>query len=82
MAKKNNGKLWSGDVKTKWHPPEGFFEQSADKIAEGLAKASDSLAQAMDRLNFYINRAGKNLSDERKATLEQAKKILDGLYGR
>jgi len=74
--------LWSGDVKTKWHPPEGFFEQSAEKIAEGLKAASDSLAQAMDRLNFYINRAGTNLSEERKATLEKAKKILDQLYGR
>jgi len=83
MAKKNNnGKKWSGQVKTKWQPPEGFFEQSAQQVAEGLKKASDSLAQAMDRLNFYINRAGKNLSDERKATLEEAKKILDQLYGR
>jgi len=72
--------LWSQEVKTKWHPPEGFFEQSAQDVAEGLKNASDSLAQAMDRLNFYINRAGDNLSPERKATLEKAKKILDSLY--
>ena len=28
---------------------------------------------AMSMLNFYINRAGKNLPDERRKTLEQAK---------
>ena len=79
MEKKN---LWSGDVETKWHPPEGFFEQSAEDIAKGLKAASDSLAQAMDRLNFYINRAGDKLSEAHKATLEKAKKILDELYGK
>lgn len=71
--------LWSGDVKTHWHPEEGFFEQPAEKIADGLKSASDGLAQAMDRLDFYINRAGVNLSDESKARLEKAKEILHGL---
>lgn len=71
---------WSGDVKTHWHPPEGFFEQSAEKIAEGLKSASDGLAQAMDRLDFYINRAGDNLSGEVKARLEKSKEILRGLF--
>jgi hypothetical protein len=72
--------LWSGDVKTHWHPEEGFFEQSSEKIAEGLKSASDGLAQAMYRLDFYINRAGTNLSAEAKAKLEKAKEILHGLY--
>lgn len=72
--------LWSGDVKTHWHPPEGFFEQSARQIAEGLKSASDSLAQAMERLNFYINRGGSKLSDEAKKRLEDAKNLLDDLY--
>ncbi|MEO8666232.1 MAG: DUF3175 domain-containing protein [Ignavibacteria bacterium] len=72
--------LWSGDVKTHWHPEEGFFELSPEKIAEGLKSASDGLAQAMDRLDFYINRAGSNLSGEAKARLEKAKEILQGLF--
>lgn len=72
--------LWSVDVKTHWHPEEGFFGQSSEKIAEGLKSASDSLAQAMDRLDFYINRAGSNLSGEDKEKLENAKKILHKLY--
>ena len=55
---------WSADVVTKWEPPEGFFKQSAEKIASGLKTASDDLKTAMGRLNFYINRAGKKMSDE------------------
>jgi Protein of unknown function (DUF3175) len=73
-------KLWSKDVETKWHPPEGFFARSAEEIAEGLKVASDGLAQAMDRLDFYINRGGANLSTEDRQRLERAKTILHGLY--
>lgn len=72
--------LWSGDVKTHWHPEEGFFEQPSEKIAEGLKSASDGFAQAMDRLDFYINRAGVNLPEEAKTRLEKAKEILHSLY--
>lgn len=78
MAEEKN--LWSGDVKTHWHPPEGFFEQSSEKIADGLKSASDGLAQAMDRLDFYINRAGSNLSSDAKSRLEKVKEILHRLY--
>jgi len=73
--------LWSQDVKTKWHPPEGFFERSPEEIAAGLQEASDSEPQAMDRLDFYINRAGTNLSPERKAELEKVKPLLRELFG-
>jgi len=72
--------LWSGEVKPHWHPEEGFFEQTPEKIAEGLKSASDGLQQAMDRLNFYINRAGSNLSNEVKDRLEKAKQVLHNLY--
>ena len=34
----------------------------------------------MSMLNFYINRAGKNLSASRKRTLEKAKDELRGLF--
>jgi hypothetical protein len=71
---------WSADVVTKWEPPEGFFKQSAEKIASGLKTASDDLKTAMGRLNFYINRAGKKLSDEDKSKLESAKKKLSKMY--
>lgn len=67
---------WSAQVQTKWKPPEGFFKQSASKIASGLLSASSDKKQAMGRLNFYINRAGKNLSADDRARLEAAKKKL------
>jgi len=70
--------MWSGEVKTKWHPPEGFFKQSAGKIASGLKSASKDLKQAMSRLNFYINRAGANLTDADIEKLNAAKKKLQG----
>jgi Protein of unknown function (DUF3175) len=72
--------LWSKDVETKWHPPAGFFARSPEEIAEGLRAASDGLSQAMDRMDFYINRSGSNLSPEDRERLESAKSILHGLY--
>jgi hypothetical protein len=66
-------KRWSADVETKWSPPEGFFKQSASKIATGLMAASKNRGQAMSRLNFYINRAGENLSADDRKRLDSAK---------
>jgi hypothetical protein len=76
----NEKKMWSAKVETEWHPKEGFFSQSAEKIASGLKRASTDLKQAMSRLNFYKNRAGKNLSAEDKARLDTAKEKLHALY--
>ncbi len=78
LAKKY--KKWSGDVETKWTPQEDFFTQSAAKIASGLKSNSKNLKQAMSRLNFYVNRAGKNLSVQEKRRLELAKTKLRSLY--
>jgi len=36
----------------------------------------------MSMLNFYINRAGKNLSEDRKKILEQAKIELRRVFNR
>jgi hypothetical protein len=72
--------MWSGDVKSKWTPPEGFFTRSAEKIASGLKRSSENLKQAMARLNFYRNRSGKNLSAEDKARLKNAAEKLRNLY--
>jgi len=73
-------KKWSAKVKTDSTKPEpGLFKKSAKAIAEGLAKKSVSPkgpGQGMQMLSFYENRGGKNLSAERKKTLENAKKIL------
>jgi len=37
---------------------------------------------AMSMLNFYINRAGKNLSQKQKRVLERAKSELRDAFGR
>ncbi len=70
--------FWSEQVKPKWHPEKGFFTHSAEDIAKGLKENSDSLRQAMDLLDFYINRAGDKLEDPEK--FEKAKQILHNLY--
>ncbi|HEY5331358.1 MAG TPA: DUF3175 domain-containing protein [Acidobacteriaceae bacterium] len=73
-------KRWSAKVKTdSTKPGPGLFKKSAKAIAEGLAKKSVSPkgpGQALQMLSFYENRGGKNLSPERKKTLENAKDIL------
>lgn len=60
-----------------------FASGSAQEIAESvLAVARDEGAgdsverRAMEKLTFYENRAGRNLSDERRAVLEDAKSIV------
>jgi tRNA(adenine34) deaminase len=71
---------WSAKVKTdSTKPAPGLFKKSAKEIAEGLAKKSvspEGPGQGMRMLSFYENRAGKNLSSERKQTLEHAKDLL------
>jgi len=36
----------------------------------------------MSMLNFYINRAGKNLPEKRRRVLEKAKDELRDIFGR
>jgi tRNA(adenine34) deaminase len=73
-------KTWSAKVDTdSTHPEEGLFNKSASAIAKALASKKVSPkgpASGMRMLNFYINRAGKNLSSERHAELEKAKTLL------
>jgi tRNA(Arg) A34 adenosine deaminase TadA len=73
-------KKWSAKVTTdSTHPDEGLFNQNASAIAKALASKKVSPkgpASGMRMLNFYINRAGKNLSASRKAELKKAKTQL------
>lgn len=76
-----SSKDWSDDVDTKWTPPEGLFENgTSTDIAKAEKKGHKDLKSAMASLNYYINRAGKNLSNERKKVLEDAKDELRNLY--
>jgi len=63
------------DVKTSWHPKKGLFASDDPKeIVDYLMKNSKDQAQAMQRLCFYMNRAGDNLSN--KTVLNKAKQLL------
>jgi tRNA(adenine34) deaminase len=79
-AKKTAPKKWSAKVTTdSTHPEEGLFNKSAATIARSLASKKVSPkgpASGMRMLNFYINRAGKNLPQSRKDELQKAKKLL------
>lgn len=79
-------KRWSAKVNTdSTKPGPGLFKKSAKAIAEGLVKKTVSPkgpGQAMQMLSFYENRGGKNLSPERKQTLENAKDILRAKEGK
>ncbi|MCU1225709.1 MAG: CMP/dCMP deaminase zinc-binding protein [Edaphobacter sp.] len=76
-------KKWSAKVDTdSTHPDEGLFNESASAIAKALASKKVSPkgpASGMRMLNFYINRAGKNLSEARHAELERAKTMLSDI---
>jgi hypothetical protein len=73
-------KKWSAKVKTEsTYPEKGLFTQSPNTIAKQLASKQVSPkgpASGMRMLNFYINRAGKNLSAKRHEALEKSKTIL------
>jgi hypothetical protein len=79
-AAKKTAHKWSAAVTTdSTHPHEGLFNESAQTIADELFSKQVSPkgpSSGMRMLNFYINRAGKNLSEERVGVLEHAKKIL------
>ena len=79
-SKKNAPRKWSAKVTTdSTHPDHGLFNKSAATIARSLASKKVSPkgpASGMRMLNFYINRAGKNLPQSRKDELKKAKKLL------
>ena len=85
-------KYWSGYVTKHSFAldlEEGVFTwNNPQKIAKSLKKSAEAslnrkgtpLQSALSMLNFYINRAGKNLRPKRKRILERAKKELRRLF--
>lgn len=67
-----------------------FTHDDPREIAKSLKRSAEHskrrkgtpLQSAMGMLTFYINRAGDNLTKERKKTLEQAKEELRELFGK
>jgi tRNA(adenine34) deaminase len=73
-------KKWSQNVKTvSTFPPEGTFTKDARSIARIMASPKVSpkgLGSAIRMIQYFINRSGKDLSNQRKHELENAKRIL------
>lgn len=67
-----------------------FSFNDPKKIAQSLKRSAEESTRrkakpfqpAMSMLNFYINRAGKNLKPERKKILEKVKVELRKVFGR
>ena len=67
-----------------------FTRKDPKRIAASLKRSAERsmrrkgtpFQSAMSMLNFYINRAGKNLPKARRATLERAKAELRREFGR
>src|SRR5947199_8588646 len=87
-------KRWSGRVTKRSNAldlePKVFRSRSPRKIALSLKRSAEHSKRrkakpyqsAMSMLNFYINRAGKNLPKNQKRTLERAKDELRDVFGR
>jgi tRNA(adenine34) deaminase len=73
-------KRWVRNVKTvSTFPPEGLFTKDAKTIARVMASKKVSPkgpGSGVRMIQFFINRAGKNLSATRRHELEEAKRIL------
>lgn len=84
--------MWSREVTERSNAldleAEVFTWDDPKKIAQSLKRSAElslrrkgtAFQSAMSMLNFYINRAGKNLKPERKRILEQAKTELRKLF--
>lgn len=89
-----NKKYWSGKVTKESNAldlEEGVFTwNNPRKIAKSLKRSAEvstrkkakPFQSAMSMLNFYINRAGKNLKPQRKKVLERARVELRKLFER
>ncbi len=84
MATKNTKKeqpnRWVSKVKTvSTFPPEGLFTKDAETIAEVMATKKVSpggIGSGIRMVQYFINRAGKGLSQARRTELERAKHLL------
>jgi hypothetical protein len=96
MAKtqKKSSKQWSARVTKHSNAldlePDVFKSKDPHKIARSLKHSAERnerrkgtpYQSAMSMLNFYINRAGKNLPQKQKRVLENAKDELREAFGR
>jgi uncharacterized protein DUF3175 len=93
MATEKSKKYSSGDVTAHSNALDlepGVFWSNPKQIASSLKRSAEESSRrkgapfqsTMSMLNFFINRAGKNLPSHQRKTLEQAKLELRKLFGK
>ena len=87
-------RLWSAEATRRSNAldlePGVFAKEKPEDIARSLKRSAESSTRrkaapfqsAMSMLNFYINRAGRNLPESRLRVLERAKGELRKAFGR
>jgi hypothetical protein len=91
--KKRAARVWSAEVTRRSHAldlDDKVFRQSPGRMARSLKRSAERskrrkgspFQSAMSMLNFYENRAGRNLPASRKQAIRRAKDELRALYGR
>jgi len=87
-----SNKYWSGNVTKNsfaldlekgvftWEDPKKIAASLKQSAEDSTRRKAMPFQSAMSMLNFYINRAGKNLSSDRRKILEKAKIELRKLY--
>jgi hypothetical protein len=63
-----------------WEDPKKIAKSLKASALASHRKKGTTYQSAMSMLDFYINRAGHNLSSKQKATLEEAKVELRKLF--
>ncbi len=65
-----------------WNNPKRIALSLKRSAEESKRRKGSPYQSAMSMLNFYINRAGKNLSPDRKIIFKQAKVELPKVFGK
>jgi hypothetical protein len=93
-AGRAKSRRWSGEVAKRSDAldlePDVFKSKDPRRIALSLKRSAEHSTRrkgtpyqsAMSMLNFYINRAGKNLTQKQKRVLDRAKNELRDVFGR
>lgn len=92
VDRKKNSKKWSQKVTEEsralvleegvftWKDPKRIARSLKQSALKSKQRKGTPLQSAMSMLNFYINRAGKQLDKNHRAVLEQAKIELRQLF--
>jgi Protein of unknown function (DUF3175) len=93
-SSKARGRRWSAEVTKrsdaldlesdvfKWKDPRRIALSLKRSAEHSKRRKATPYQSAMSMLNFYVNRAGKNLPQKQKRVLERAKDELREVFGR